>query len=94
MQFKYQAQKPSRQELAGMSASEFKTMLRRLGYRVPRDFFKQGAVAQHKNRLYRFRYWAYPEFFVDKSCPVVDFDRWANSVDQTLNFYNWQENAN
>lgn len=91
MRLKYRAQKPSRDQLWGYSASEFKTLLRQLGYKIPRDFFKRGAIAQRGNRLYRFRYWAHPEFFVDVSCAIPEFDRWANSVDQTLNFYNWQE---
>lgn len=91
MRFKYRAPKPSRDQLFGMSASEFKTMLKLRGFDVGRDFFKMGAVAQKSNRLYRFRYWAWPDFFVDISCPLSEFDRWANSVDHTVNFYNWIE---
>jgi hypothetical protein len=92
MRIKYQHQKPSRDQLWGMSPSQFKTMLRRRGYRVPRDFFKQGSVAKRDNRLYRFRYWGgVGEFFVDVSCLINEFDRWANSVEQTINFYNWWE---
>jgi hypothetical protein len=93
MRFKYQHQKPSRDQLWGMSASQFKTMLKRRGYKISRDFFKQGSVAQRDNRLYRFRYWGgVGEFFVDVSCPISQFDRWANSTDRTINFYNWIEN--
>ena len=91
MKFKYRAQKPNRDRLWGMSASHFKTFLKRLGFRVDRDFFKMGATARLGNRLYRFRYWAWPDFFVDISCPVNEFDRWANSVDRTINFYNFLE---
>jgi hypothetical protein len=74
-----------------MSASQFKTLLKRQGFKVDRDFFKMGATAQLGNRLYRFRYWAWPDFFVDISCPLNEFDRWANSVDRTINFYNFLE---
>jgi hypothetical protein len=28
---------------------------------------------------------------VDVSCPIFQFDRWANSTDRTINFYNWWE---
>jgi hypothetical protein len=28
---------------------------------------------------------------VDVGCPISQFDRWANSTDRTINFYNWQE---
>lgn len=91
MKFKYRHQKPSRDHLWGMSCSQFKTFLKRRGYTLPRDFFKKGSVAIKGNRLYRFRHWAFPDFFVDVSCPLNDFDRWANSTDRTINFYNWIE---
>ena len=91
MRFKYTATKPSRDQLWGMSASQFKTMLKRKGFKVDRDFFKTGAMAKKGNHLYRFRYWAHPEFLVDISCPLKDFDRWANSVDRIINFYNFAE---
>jgi hypothetical protein len=87
-----QYSKPDRDQLWGMSPSQFKTMLRRRGYQITRDFFKLGSVARKGNRLYRFRYWGPgTEFFVDESCPIPQFDRWANSVKQTVNFYNWWE---
>ncbi len=89
----YKSRKPRREQLWGMSPSEFKTLLKRLGYRVPRDLFKYGMCTAYKgNRAYRFRHWAFPDFFVDISCPLTDFDRWANSTEQTVNFYNWIEN--
>jgi len=91
MRFKYTVKKPSRDQLSGMSASQFKTMLKRKGFKVDRDFFKLGAMAKRGNRLYRFRYWAFPDFFVDISCPLNEFDRWANSVDTTVNFDNFVE---
>ena len=91
MKFKYIFKKPDRDRLWGMSASQFKTLLKRRGFEVDRDFFKMGAVAKRGNRLYRFRYWAWPDFFVDISCPLSEFDRWANSVDRTINFYNFLE---
>ena len=89
--FKYTVQKPSRDRLWGMSPSQFKTMLKRKGFTVSRDFFKMGAMAKKGNRLYRFRYWAWPDFFVDISCPLNEFDRWANSVDETIQLHNFLE---
>ena len=91
MKFQFTYQKPDRDRLWGMSASQFKTLLKRQGFKVDRDFFKMGATAQLGNRLYRFRYWAFPDFFVDISCPVNEFDRWANSTDRTINFHNFLE---
>lgn len=88
---KWKAERPNRNQLWGMSPSQFKTMLKRKGYKVSRDFFKYAAVAYKNNRAYRFRYWAFPEFFVDISCPLNEFDRWANSTDHVKPFYNWIE---
>ena len=64
MKFKYIFKKPDRDRLWGMSPSQFKTLLKRKGFKVDRDFFKMGAMAKKGNRLYRFRYWAFPDFFV------------------------------
>lgn len=91
MKYKYKAQKPHRDQLWGMSPSQFKTMLKRRGYKVSRDFFKFSSVAYKGGRAYRFRYWVFPDFFVDVSCPLKEFDRWANSVDKTIGFMNWIE---
>ena len=91
MKFIFSYKKPDRDRLWGMSASQFKTLLKRQGFKVDRDFFKMGATAQLGNRLYRFRYWAWPDFFVDISCPLSEFDRWANSTDRTINFHNFLE---
>ena len=88
---KWKTERPSRNQLWGMSPSQFKTMLKRKGYKVGRDFFKQAAVAHKNNRAYRFRYWSFPEFFVDVSCPLNEFDRWANSTDRVLTFGDWIE---
>ena len=88
---KYKATKPKREQLHGMSPSEFKTLLKHRGYSVSRDFFKWGSVAKYKNRSYRFRWYSDGEFFVDKSCVHSDFDRWANSVDDVFTIYNWLE---
>ena len=89
--FKYRGTKPSRDRLWGMSPSQFKTLLKRRGFKVSRDFFKYGCIAEKGNRLYRFRWWGWPDFFVDISCSKAEFDRWANSVDQVINFYNFLE---
>jgi|GEM_PF-1424045 len=90
MKFKYTQPKPTRKQLHGFSASEFKTLLKRRGYKIERSFFKNGSIAQYKGRLYRFRWWN-DEFFVDMSCPKDEFDRWANSVDNVITIFNWLE---
>lgn len=83
--------RPTREQLHGLSCSEFKTLLKRRGYKVGRDFFKYGCIAQYKGRFYRFRWWSGDGFYVDVSCPFAQFDRWANSVDNVVQFYNWLE---
>ena len=90
MKFKYNPKRPTRSQLAGMSPSEFKTFLKRLGHKLDRDFFKMGSVSHYRGRAYRFRWWSTENLFpVDISCPLTEFDRWANSVDQTMNFNTW-----
>lgn len=77
--------KPKRSQLLGMSPSRFKTKLKLLGHKVPRDFFKRGSVSEFKGRYWRWRWWSeVPE--VDISCTKSDFDRWANSVDKVDDF--------
>lgn len=89
---KYRYRRPTRDKLWGMSPSEFKTLLKLRGYVITRDFFKMGSVAVYKGRRYRFRWWAENgEFFVDVSCPIHEFDRWANSIDDVVPFFNWIE---
>lgn len=84
--------KVPRSELAGYSRSEFKTMLKRLGFKVPRTFFKYGCIAEHKNRKYRFRHWGDyypiidPTFVVDIGKSNQEFDRWAISTDRRITF--------
>jgi len=91
MKHKYRAKLPKRDQLHGMSPSELKTLLKLRGYKIDRDFFKF-CIAEYKNRLYRFRWWyTNGEFFVDISCLYPDFDRWANSTEDVVNFYNWKE---
>jgi hypothetical protein len=96
VRFKYRATKPARTDLLGLSASQFKTLLKRQGFKLPRDFFKRGSVAKRGNRLYRFRWWSpvYSDgdyrtgraFSIDRSCVIADFDRWANSTEEILLF--------
>ena len=89
MKHKYRAKRPKRDQLHGMSPSELKTLLKRRGYKIGRDFFKF-CIARYKNRSYRFRWWyTNKEFFVDISCPRSEFDRWANSVEDVVTFNNW-----
>lgn len=91
MNYKFRAKRPNRERLHGFSPSEFKTLLKRRGYKVPRDFFKYGSLARYKGRSYRFKWYCEGEFFVDKSCLRPDFDRWANSVDEVITINNWLE---
>lgn len=92
MKFKFKRVRPTREQLHGMSPSELKTLLKRRGYKIGRDFFKYGSIARYRNRMYRFRWWyTNGEFFVDISCVRSEFDRWANSVEDVVNFYNWLE---
>lgn len=79
--------KPSRDDLIGFSYSEFKSILKKMGHSVPRDLTKQGFTTSYRNRYYRFRYWNEGEFLVDVSCRLIEFDRWANSVDKTISIY-------
>ena len=91
MKFKYRVKRPKRDRLHGLSPSELKTLLRRRGYDIGRDFFRYGCQARYRGRSYRFRWYSDGEFFVDKSCILSEFDRWANSVDEVITFYNWLE---
>lgn len=69
-----------RPKFAGRAA--LKTLLRRNGFDVPRDFYGKGCCwAKKGGRLYRFRF---ASDAVDVSCPVADFDRWANSTEITM----------
>ena len=87
---KCKVKRPTRSQLHGMSPSELKTFLKRRGHSVVRDFFKRESVSHYRGRAYRFRWWA-NEFVVDVSCRLTEFDRWANSVDEVVNFKNWSE---
>lgn len=93
--FKWRHPKPTRDQLGGFSSSEFKTLLKRLGYPISRDFFKSDcSIVQYRGCMYRFRYWGNhynndTTFVVDISCPVEEFDRWANSVEETITFTEW-----
>jgi hypothetical protein len=92
MNYKFKAKRPKREQLHGLSPSELKTLLKRRGYKVPKDFFKYGSLARYNGRSYRFRWYSDGEFFVDKSCPRLEFDRWANSVDEVIPFSIWLKN--
>jgi len=61
----------------------FKTLLKRKGFKVERDFYGRGCcIAKGAGRLWRFRFHA---GMVDMSCELGEFDRWANSTEATLN---------
>ena len=81
--------RPTRNQLAGYSLSEFKTLLKRLGHKVPRDMDLSGYVTEYNNRLYRWRWWSDEGFVVDVSEPLDQFDRWANSVEEVIKFSDW-----
>lgn len=70
-----------------VSCSKFKTTLKRMGFKVPRDFFgwRTCCTIKHKSKLYRFRFTS-TGIKVDISCPLEDFDRWANSGEATIDF--------
>lgn len=87
MKFKISYTRPKKQTL-GMSRSRFKTLLRRRAHKIKRDFFKN-SVSHYKGRAYRFRWWGEDGFVIDISCPLADFDRWANSTDDVVNFEDW-----
>jgi len=91
MKFKYNFKRPTRDQLEGMSPSQFKTFLKQRGHKITRDFFKSGSVSYRRGRAYRFRWWSEGGFVVDVSCPLADFDRWANSVDNVVNFQDWRQ---
>lgn len=71
--------KYTRPKFVGRAA--FKTLLKRNGFKVKRDFYgARCCIAQHGGRQYRFRF---DSGVVDVSCPLADFDRWANSTEHT-----------
>ena len=76
----------NRDQLAGYSLSEFKTYLKQLGHKVPRNIANTGYVTEYQNRAYRWRWWSDEGFVVDVSGPLEEFDRWANSVEETYLF--------
>jgi hypothetical protein len=81
----------SRAELSGYSRSEFKTMLKCLGFSVPRTLFNDNCIAEYRNKKYRFRYWGTyssgdPTFMVDIAKSNKEFDRWAISTDRRITF--------
>ena len=72
--------KYTRPKFVGRAA--FKTLLKRNGFKVKRDFYGPSCcIAQLGGRQYRFRF---DSDEVDVSCPMADFDRWANSTDETM----------
>ena len=72
--------KYTRPKFVGRAA--FKTLLKRNGFKVKRDFYgARCCIAQHGGRQYRFRF---DSGVVDVSCPLADFDRWANSTEHTV----------
>lgn len=57
----------------------FKTLLKRNGFKVKRDFYgRECCIVIRNNKFWRFRF---DDGVVDVSCNLWDFDRWANSTD-------------
>jgi len=78
--------RPTREQLEGYSLSEFKLLLKRLGHKVPRNLSHTAYVTEKGVHYFRWRWWSEEGFVVDLSVPEWDFDRWANSVDETFPF--------
>ena len=89
---RYKAARPKRADLSGLSPSEFKTLLRRAGHKVSRNFYSSACISYKGNCLYRWRWWS-ELAVVDVSCAKEDFDRWANSVESTIPIKEWIDNA-
>jgi hypothetical protein len=53
---------------------------------VPRNLANTGYITEYQNRAYRWRWWSDEGFVVDVSGPLEEFDRWANSVEETYSF--------
>lgn len=83
--------KPIRPKKVGeLSRSEFKRRLKIVGHKFTRDFwFTQKSTCC--GRLYR---WRWNDGAVDISCPVEEFDRWANSTESTMPITEWMETNN
>lgn len=72
--------KHHRPKFTGRAA--FKTLLKRNGFKVSRRFYGfDCCITKKSGRYWRFRF---HDGVVDMSCKIEDFDRWANSTDETL----------
>lgn len=70
-----------RPKFAGRAA--FKTLLKRNGFKVPKDFYGCSCcIALKSGKQWRFRF---DDGVVDMSCNLRDFDRWANSTSEVIN---------
>jgi len=85
------AQRPTREQLYGLSASQLKTRLKRAGFDVSRDFYKHYGVVRRRGQLFRLRWWAEQGFLVDMCRSEAEFDRWANSTDEVFTFAEFKE---
>ena len=83
--------RPTRSELGGHSLSEFKTFLKIIGHKVPRNLDHVGYITEYSGRYFRWRWWSDEGFVVDRSKPAEMFDRWANSVEETYSFKSFLE---
>jgi hypothetical protein len=83
----YKFPRPTREQLCGMSPSEFKTTLRNKGLIVRRDFFKN-SMGRMGGKYFRFRWWS-EDSTVDVCYNINGFDRWANSTDERISLKEW-----
>ena len=73
---KYRYTRPKRNQLNGFSCSEFKNWLKRLGHKVPRDFFGMGGCMSYFNHRYYYFSWELSEFNVYVTKDVSEIDFW------------------
>ena len=83
----YKFPRPTREQLCGMSPSEFKTVLRKKGLTFRRDFFKN-SMARMGGKYFRFRWWSKTPT-VDICYNINEFDRWSNSTDERFTIEEW-----
>jgi len=77
-------------EATDASRAQIKSLLKFLGFKVPRNFWGVGCqIASKKSKLYRLRLVDIDGekcCVVDESCKRSDFDRWANSTENAYSF--------
>ena len=74
-----------------MSRSEFKTWLKRRGFRVRRNFYQWYSVGTRGGRQYLFGFMDQDSehYGVRVGCPMHEFDRWAVSTERHVRLDEW-----